>query len=126
MQEEIGKMMPSRVHPEKRYIKHVRQPGQGMPVAGIRGSKCPDDPVFCEAILDLAVFSDVSGVIKADKFVVYNLPIDSKCRNNNKETDQDVTGSIAARYFSLNFLMFSFRCFHCKYPKARSFSCSSL
>ena len=58
-----------------------------MPIVGMSGSKSPLNAFQCQSCLDMAVFSDIQIVIKVDKFMISNLPVNRKSRHDHKQAD---------------------------------------
>lgn len=61
--------MSGGIRPEQTPVKHMRHPGQRMPVAEIGGGKCPLNRLKMNPLLYLIIFSDVSVIVKIDKVI---------------------------------------------------------
>ena len=73
----IGEVVTAGVHTEQFNIEHVGQPGQRMPVGGMKGAKGPGQAFSGDAPADLRIFDHVLQVvvsvqkIKSDALPVY-------------------------------------------------------
>ena len=56
-------MMPAGVEAEHLAVGHVREPGERMPVARVKGRERPLDPGPRQAVLNERIFGDVIVVI---------------------------------------------------------------
>jgi hypothetical protein len=82
MKEKAYQMMPPRLQSEQLAVQHVGYPGQGMPVACMEGCQSPGNVSRRQTRLYVTVFRYVLVVIKPDKIVFVNLPVngeDSYC-----------------------------------------------
>ncbi len=70
MEKNAGQMVAARVHAEKRHVGHVGDPGQGMPVVGM---KCPEGPAY-----PLGTKPFLHGGVRRDvKIVVQNEEVET-------------------------------------------------
>ena len=51
-------------------VHHVRQPGQGVPIAGLHGRKGPDHPFEGQSALDLRVIINIRIIIEVDEVMI--------------------------------------------------------
>jgi hypothetical protein len=78
MEYDVGEMMPSRVESENLDIKHMREPGHGMPVGRMPRGERPEHPVPCQAGLHMTVLGHVEWVVIAYEIMVGRLPVHSQ------------------------------------------------
>ena len=79
MKEKINDVMPAGVCTEKLAIKHMRQPGQRMPVAGMARGEGPDGTDTCQAGINIRVIRDVNVVVEVDELKIAYRPENNKC-----------------------------------------------
>ncbi len=77
---EVRYMMPSRIQSEELHIKHVGHPCQRMPVRGIGGRCCPEDPLHRYTMLNMIVFCYIDGIVVINKIATIDLP---ECHEGN-------------------------------------------
>lgn len=87
MKEDIGHMMTSGIQPVDFTIYHMRNPGDGVPVAGVGGSEGPGDTLPSQPVLNVQVLRDVILVIKIDEIVMSDRPKADEGQNGKRETD---------------------------------------
>ena len=76
MKEKAGQVMARRIEAVKLAVKHVRKPGQRMPIEGMDSRKGPEDGWASETLDDMVVGSDVEFVIVAVlEIAAGNLPV---------------------------------------------------
>ena len=68
VQQNTGEMMLGGGGAKKLAIQHVRKPGEGMPIAGVK-TKGPDQSMPRQTRLDTGVFRDVLLVIKTNEIM---------------------------------------------------------
>jgi hypothetical protein len=72
----IGKMMHTWIHPEKLNIEHMGDPGNWMPIGSIPNSrKRPLDTLKIYSMLNRMIVYNVIWVIIVDEIKTYHLPI---------------------------------------------------
>ena len=57
------------IQAEELAVGHVRNPGERMPVAGVKGGERPAEVRPVQAVFDERIFGDVVGVVIVDKRV---------------------------------------------------------
>src|SRR5436853_47320 len=72
-------MMQARSEVEQLDVQHMGNPSQGVPIARAAGDKCPVDVHPLQSTEDMRVVGYVLCVIKADKLVVKQRPINRQC-----------------------------------------------
>ena len=82
MKKEITGMMACRIQSIKLTIKHVRYPGQRMPMGSARGSKGPDYIPKVQARVNIFVGGDIEVIVKTYKFMADNLSINDQGGDN--------------------------------------------
>ena len=80
-------MMTAGSQPEPGAIQHVREPGERMPVARVRGGERPFHAFPGESFFDDFVGGDVVGVIVVDKIVLQHGPKDSQSGQGQQSAD---------------------------------------
>ena len=63
VEQNVGKMRPSRIQPVHGAIQHVRNPGQRMPIAGVSRDKGPLDSINGDPLPHDLIVEDVVVVI---------------------------------------------------------------
>ena len=81
VEEHVGQMMAGGLQAIELAVEHVREPGQRVPVSGLEGSDCRDNPVFGQAPPNMLVFVDVVIVVEADEVVAAGLAKDGDHRD---------------------------------------------
>jgi hypothetical protein len=89
VKEQVGEMMPARVHPVQFAIEHVREPGQRMPVAGVTGAESPRHSARGPALRHHLVFGDVILIVVIDELVRFEGPINADRDSQENERDPD-------------------------------------
>ena len=77
-------MVPAGISAEQLPVKHMRNPGQRMPIASVSRSESPRDTTACESSFDMRVFCDIVHIVVVDEVVASHLPINSeggKCQS---------------------------------------------
>jgi len=67
MQAHAHEMVPAGLEAKKLAIRHVRNPGQRVPVAGVAGGKSPNNIRPLQPALNLRVLGDVVRVVIVDE-----------------------------------------------------------
>jgi len=60
---------------EKLAVQHVRQPGQGVPVADLVETKRPEEVLDGQSFLNVWIRGDVEIVVEIYEFMALHLPI---------------------------------------------------
>ena len=81
--------MPSWLQPEELHIDHVGDPGQGMPVSGMAGGDCPEDPLHGKAVPNVPVLGDVLRIIKRNEIAARDLPEGREGGDDEKQGDYE-------------------------------------
>jgi len=63
MKQGVDEVRAGRAVAEDAAVGHVRQPGEGKPVAGVQGGECPFDAGERQAVLHHGIVGDVVIVI---------------------------------------------------------------
>lgn len=77
-------MVPAGIITKQVPVKHMRNPGQRMPIASVSCSESPLDTIESYAGLNVLIIADVDRVIVIDEAVASHLPINSeggKCQS---------------------------------------------
>lgn len=74
MQEQAGEMMAGRAQLVELAIGHVREPGQGQPVAGAGGGEGPFHAGPGQALLNERVVGDIDVVVEIDEAALQGGP----------------------------------------------------
>ena len=82
MQKQIDKMIASRVLSEYAIVQHERNPGQGVPVLGGKGTERPFNTFRVNTMSNMIVFSDVYVVIEINE-IIARYPAEGGAGNNN-------------------------------------------
>jgi hypothetical protein len=90
MQQQICEVVTPGFQTKELAIQAVRQPGQRVPVAAIGSAHRPAHGLPGEPILDMCVFSDVSGVVEADKIVAQG----GEKRADDQQEEQSAEGRV--------------------------------
>ena len=81
--------MTTGVKPIQLAVKHVGQPGKGMPVGGVFIRKRPEDSLCRQAAGNLGIFPDVSPVVENDEVMMNRLAEDDPDRGEEEQTNPD-------------------------------------
>lgn len=73
--QQTGEMMGAGMKTEKLAVQHVRQPGQGVPVADLVETKRPEEVLDGQAFLNVWIRGDVEIVVEIYEFMALHLPI---------------------------------------------------
>jgi hypothetical protein len=87
MQNDASDVMASRLQPVDLAIEHVREPGQRMPIAGIRPGEGPAHSVPAKACHDLWISPDVIRVVEADELKENRRCVDGNNRQCQKHVN---------------------------------------
>jgi len=92
MKDEAGEVVHAGVEAEEVAVKDVRQPCQRMPVCFffVGETKRPGEARKGYSILNMVIFGDIQGVIIADEFMIYNLPVYRKYYQAEKQASQKI------------------------------------
>ena len=71
-------------------VNHVRQPCQGVPVAGMYGRECPENLSASQTGLYMAILCDIYIVIITDKVKMMHLPENDKSYQNKEKGNNEV------------------------------------
>ena len=88
MNEEIGRMVSTRIQPIEMAVKHMGEPCKWVPLTIMTWSESPKDPRKTYSPLHLGVFSDVQIIIKIYESIISYLPIGYKAYQDKKKTDK--------------------------------------
>src|SRR4051812_2199019 len=81
-------MMAAGVETVESAIHHVRNPGQGMPIAGMPGRESPDQRLGCHAALHLRVPGHVIRVVVIRELVADYGAINEENTQNQAQAEQ--------------------------------------
>ena len=70
VQQEVHEVVHGRVQAEALHVGHVRQPGERMPIALVKGGQRPAHVFPGQPAEDMAVLRDVRGIVEKDKIRV--------------------------------------------------------
>ena len=84
VQDDIAEMVPPRPQAVELAVEHVGEPGERMPVGGVRGGEGPGDAVGGQAARDMRVLVDVVAVVEVDEAVPEGLAKDHRHRQQEK------------------------------------------
>ena len=87
MNERVDQQMTTRVYPKELAIDHVRNPGERMPICGVKGGERPGESRERKAAIHHWIFLDICRVIERDEVMPDYLRVDPKRRY--RETEQD-------------------------------------
>ena len=87
MEAQIREMVPSRTKTEDLAIRHVGQPGQRVPIAGIPGVERPAQALEGQPALNLGVLGQVSVVIIINEIAIQDRPIHDQGQQEQRESD---------------------------------------
>ena len=73
VQQDIHKMMRTRLQSEKLTVQHVRHRRERMPIMGMDMGECPGNAVPAQTAMNLIVFADVNRIIEVDEFMAEGL-----------------------------------------------------
>src|ERR1051326_754904 len=71
----VNEQMAASKHPEQLAIDHVANPSQWMPVARVKGGKCPGNPRECNTAIHHWIVLDIGRVIESDEAMPDHLRI---------------------------------------------------
>ena len=69
-------------------VEHQRQPGDGVPVAGVPTRQRPLDRVFVQAGPDVTVFEDINVIVEVHEIVAEHLYVDQNIDDDQRGVDQ--------------------------------------
>ena len=98
VQSQAGRMMAAGIECEQLAIEHVREPGQRMPISGMRGRECPAEARQGQALAHHQVIGDVFGVVIIDETAVKDWPIGANGSHRQKADDQERVVYLRARH----------------------------
>ena len=90
--------MPCRLQAEELDVQHMRNPGQGVPIAGIGRSQRPGQAFNGQAILNRFIFIHIDGVIIGDEFAMTHLPEEHPRGQRKKKADDEDASTIKKRF----------------------------
>ena len=90
MEQRIHEQMPARVQAEQLTVDHVRDPGQRMPVRGVKTGERLRDTGQGQAAIYHRVFGDVIGIIEIDKLMTDHLPVNRQRRDAEPDDDEKI------------------------------------
>ena len=67
MQQHAGGVVAERIEAEERAVELVREPGERVPVGGVKGGEGPDGSLRGESGADVWILRDVGGVVEVDE-----------------------------------------------------------
>jgi len=75
----VDEMVISRVHSEERNVGHVGNPGQGMPVAGMKGPEGPENAFGVDSFRHGGVRRDISVIVHVEEIETRGLQVGAAC-----------------------------------------------
>src|ERR1035441_1192558 len=84
-------MMGAWFQPEESAIQHVRQPGQGMPIAGVAAAEGPPHTRPGDARANGRVLRDIIPVVEIDEVVPVDGPVEGNGYRGQPEADDRFT-----------------------------------
>src|SRR5437764_15480172 len=88
MEQQVYKVVRSSFQSEELAIQHVRQRGQGLPIAQVPVLKNPAHTVPAQAAPNDGVSGDSVKVVVIDKLEMPGRPIDSQCGERQQDANQ--------------------------------------
>ena len=81
-------MVPAGIKAEELAIRHVRQPGQRVPIARITDVESPAAGFEGQPRVDVGIADDVLVVIIIDKIAMEGRPIQGQRKQQQREADE--------------------------------------
>ncbi len=88
VQKHIGEVMAAGSKAIAPAIKHVRNGGQRMPIAGMNVSESPGNSVECQTDDDLRIFVDIGVVVVINELVMERLTEDDPGKRDQSDADR--------------------------------------
>ncbi len=99
MDERVHEQVRAGVQPEELAVNHMRQPGERMPVGGVKGGEGPGNPFQRQAADDHRVVPDVEIVIEVDELMTDHLRVDRESGDRQRERNPEVVRRKPPRRF---------------------------
>ena len=87
---QAGLVVAPGIETKELYIEHMREPCQGMPIAGMSGCKGPDKAFESQAGLHVMITGEVLNVVVADEVIMLHLPENGNGGDSQKEICEEV------------------------------------
>ena len=88
MQPEAHQVVGARIHAEEARVRHVREPGQGVPVGGVEGGERPASAAPAQPALHHAGSGDVIRVVEIDEVEAPDPAVHENCGGEEQRDDQ--------------------------------------
>jgi hypothetical protein len=107
----VGQMMPAWIQAIKLDVSHMRQPGEGMPVAGIDGTESPNNILAGYAPHDVRVFRDIDIIVEPNELMasyrqIYGQGCDKQ--RHAKQNREPLIADLAKRHLFWNNIQWLF------------------
>src|SRR5437879_4879416 len=89
MKEQTGHMMPARVQSKELDVEHVRQPGQGKPVAGVAGLKGPAGVGKGQSCCYVWILSDIFRIVVIEEVIMEHRRKGGDCYDSQEHANED-------------------------------------
>jgi hypothetical protein len=87
MNKHVYQVMPARIESEYLDIKHVRDPRNRVPIAGMEFGESPDKTLGGQAVNDVSVLCDIAGIVIVNEIKSLHLPIDDECGDDQEKAN---------------------------------------
>ena len=84
MNERVHEQMPTGIETKELAVEHMREPGERMPVRGVKSSESPGNPFQRQAAADHGIVPDVKIVIQADELMTDHLAVNRESDNGQR------------------------------------------
>src|SRR4051812_19426010 len=81
-------MVPPRIQPKQLAVQHMRKPGEGMPVEGMRIHERPYESPARQTVPHHRIVEVVNVVVVLNKIEVTHRPISCQSSQNQNQTNQ--------------------------------------
>jgi hypothetical protein len=90
MQEHAGKVVAYWLQPKQLAVQCMREPGKRVPVVFFGGSQRPTEGVTSQALLDMAILSDISPIVVVDERIFGGAIVDRERRHHEQNADGEI------------------------------------
>ena len=110
MKERVDEMRAGGIHTEQFAIRHVRKPGERMPIGRVEGGERPFDSGTRQAALDHIILRHIIAVIVKDEAIAHRRPINRQRDQREQQSNEPRTRhwlSLYEGYGAVEFIFLS-------------------
>ena len=101
MEEHVDQVMWAGFQSEELNVRHMRQPGERMPVAGVACGEGPSYVIECDTT-NVNILDDVVHIVVIQKFVLSNGKINTGGNERENEAEEKLLSHWALTHLSLD------------------------